>query len=156
MLSPCELLISIWIWSVKPSLALALSLVVKGGIPASGRAFPVNGRWPMCLPQSVEPWYRGIPTLPFPGIVSLGEVSLDFLICKMGMVIPPQDSKFWAQCRSQRWLSRHFSCYYQDQCCYDFTQSHAANIPSTRPPAGSKAVKPLHLKILGTLASSST
>ena len=31
----------------------------------------------------------------------LGEESLTFLICKMGMVIPSRDSKVWAQGRSQ-------------------------------------------------------
>ena len=63
----------IWIWPCKPRLALALELVVKGGIPASGHAFLLNSMWPIGLPRSEEPRHRGTLALPLPGSVTLGK-----------------------------------------------------------------------------------
>lgn len=49
------------------------------------------------LPKSEEPGHWGNPNPATSWQYDLGEVSLSFLVCKMGMMIPPQESKLLAQ-----------------------------------------------------------
>lgn len=96
-------------------------------------------------PHPAPSWHR-----------ELREASPRFLFCKMGMRIPPQDSKLLAWCQPQRWHSIRLSYYCHHQCCYYSVQPQAAHV-STKPPQAHKVITPqLHVKVLDTLTSSPT